>query len=54
MDLRVLRIHRNLVLCGITNETLALRERDIGRSCPVTLVIGDDLNTIVLPNANTT
>ena len=54
MGLRVARIHRNLVLCGIPNEAPALRERDIGRSCPVTLVIGNDLNTIVLPNTNTT
>lgn len=46
-------VHGDLVLCSIADETLALRERDIGRSGPVTLVIGDDFNTIVLPNTDT-
>lgn len=46
-------VHGNLVLCSIADETLALREGDIGRGRPVTLVIGDDLNTIVLPDTDT-
>lgn len=53
MNLRVVRIHGDLVLCGIADETLALRERDIGGSRPVALVIGDDLDTIVLPDTDT-
>ena len=51
--LRVVRIHSNLVLCGIANETPALRERDVGRGRAVTLVIGNDLNTIILPDTDT-
>ena len=54
MDLRVVGVHGDLVLCGITDETLSLRERDIGGSRPVTLVVGDDLNTIVLPDTDAT
>ena len=54
MYLRVVRVHGDLVLCGITDETLGLRERDIGGSCPVTLVVSDDLNAIVLPDTDTT
>jgi hypothetical protein len=46
-------VHGDLVLCSITDETLGLRERDIGGSRPVTLVIGDDLDTIVLPDTDT-
>ena len=53
MGLRVVRIHHNLVLCSIADEALALGERDIGRSCPVAPVIGNDLNTIVFPDTNT-
>lgn len=53
MNLRVVRIHGDLVLRGIANETLALRERDIGGSRPVALVICDDLDTIVLPDTDT-
>lgn len=53
INLRIERIHGDLILCGIADETLALRERDIGGSRPVALVIGDDLNTIVLPNTDT-
>ena len=53
MYLRVVRVHGNLVLCGIANETLALREGDVGRGRAVTLVIGNDLNTIILPDTDT-
>ena len=52
MNLRIVRVHGDLVLCGITDEALSLGERDIGGSCPVTLVIGDDLDTIVLPDTD--
>lgn len=51
--LRVVRVHSDLVLCGITDETLALGERDIGGCRPVTLVVGDDLDTVVLPDTDT-
>lgn len=52
MNLRVVRVHGYLVLCGITDETFGVGERDIGRSRPITLVIGDDLDTIVLPDTD--
>ena len=38
------RVHGDSVF-----KTLIIGEGDIGRSCAVSLVIGDDLNTIVLP-----
>jgi hypothetical protein len=46
-------IHGNLILCSVADETLVVRERDIGWGCPVTLVVGDDLNTIILPDTDT-
>ena len=52
-DSRVVWIHRNLVLRGITDETFGVRERYIGWGSPVTLVVGNDLNSIILPNADT-
>jgi hypothetical protein len=52
-NLRVDWVHRDLILCGITDETFGVRERNIGGGCPVTLVVGDDLNTIILPDTNT-
>ena len=51
---RVVRVHRDLVLCGIADETFGVRERYIGRRCPVTLVVGDNLDTVVLPDTDTT
>lgn len=46
------RVHGNLVLSGVTDQTLSVGEGNIGRGSPVTLVIGNDLNTIVLPDTN--
>jgi hypothetical protein len=51
---RVVRVHRHLVLCGITDETFGVRERNIGGGRPVTLVVGDDLDTIILPDTDAT
>lgn len=45
-------VHGDLVLRGITNEPLSVGEGDIGRCGAVPLVIGDDLNAIVLPDAD--
>jgi len=50
---RVVRVHGDLVLCGVTDETFGVGERNIGGSCPVALVVGDDLNTIILPDTDT-
>ncbi|CAA7406321.1 unnamed protein product [Spirodela intermedia] len=44
------RVHGNLVLGGVADEALAVGEADIGRRGAVTLVVGDDLHTIVLPD----
>ena len=48
----VVGVHRDLVLGGIANQPLAVGERDIGGCCAVTLVVGNDLDTIVLPDTD--
>merc|ERR1719174_1161061 len=45
---RVLRITGNLVLGCVTNQPLSVSEGDVGRGCTISLVIGNDLNTVVL------
>mmetsp|Transcript_13657 Transcript_13657/g.16416 ORF Transcript_13657/g.16416 Transcript_13657/m.16416 type:complete len:685 (-) Transcript_13657:65-2119(-) len=45
-------VHSDLVLGGITNQTLAIGEGDVGRGGAVTLVVGNDFNTIILPHAD--
>jgi hypothetical protein len=49
----VLGVHGSLVLGGITNKTLVVRESDIRRSGTVTLLVGNDFNTLGFPNTNT-
>jgi len=44
------RVHGDLVLSGITDETLGVGESNVRRRRSVTLVVGDDLNTIMLPH----
>mmetsp|Transcript_20468 Transcript_20468/g.28362 ORF Transcript_20468/g.28362 Transcript_20468/m.28362 type:complete len:236 (-) Transcript_20468:151-858(-) len=46
-------VHRDLILSGITNETFCVSESNIGRCSSVTLVVGNDLNTVMLPDTNT-
>jgi len=48
-----MRGHYDLILGSITNQTLVVGERHIGWCCAVTLVVGDDLYTIVLPYSDT-
>ena len=48
----VVGVHGDLVLCGVTDETLSVGERNIGGCRAVTLVVGDDLDTIVLPDTD--
>ena len=47
-------VHGDLILCGITNQTLVLGEGDIRWSCAVSLVVCNDFYTIILPYSNTT
>lgn len=46
------RVHGHLILRGITDETLTVSETNVRRRGSVSLVIGYDLNTVVLPHTN--
>jgi hypothetical protein len=48
------RVHGDLVLSSVTNEALRIRERNITRRRPVSLVVGNDLNAIMLPDSDAT
>lgn len=50
MNVRVGRVHSRLVLCCITDEPLGVRESHIRRCCAVSLIITDNLYTIILPD----
>ena len=45
--------HGRLVLGGVSDQSLTLGEGDVRRGGPVTLVVGDDLNTVILPQTDT-
>ena len=51
--LRIVRVHRNLILGGVADQTLSVREGYIRRRGAVTLVVGDDFDTVILPDADT-
>lgn len=44
-------VHGDLVLRGITDETLSVGEGNEGRCCPVTLVVCDNLNAVIPEDA---
>nr|DAD46903.1 TPA_asm: hypothetical protein HUJ06_016840 [Nelumbo nucifera] len=44
--------HGNLLLGGITNQPLGIGECDIRRHSPITLIIGDDLDPVILPHSD--
>ena len=48
----VVGVHGNLILRGITNETLGVGERDIRGGRAVTLVVRNDFDTVVLPDTD--
>ena len=50
---RVDRIHRCLVLCRISNQTLGFGESHPRRSCTVALIVGNDFHSLILPDSNT-
>ncbi|KAK3035257.1 hypothetical protein RJ639_033891 [Escallonia herrerae] len=45
-------IHGDLVLRRIADEPLGVGEGDVRRSRPIALVVGDDLDVVVLPHAD--
>ena len=47
------RVHGDLVLGRITNETLGVSEADVRGCGAVTLVIRNDLDAVMLPHADT-
>lgn len=53
VEYSVVGIHGDLVLCGVADQPLVVREGDIRRCCPVTLVVGNDFDSVVLPDTNT-
>lgn len=48
----VVGIHGDLVLSGVSDETLGFREGHIAGRCAVSLVIGDDLDLAMLEDAD--
>ena len=48
----VVGVHRDLILGGVADESLIVGEGDIGWCRSVSLVVGDDLDSIVLPDTN--
>jgi len=49
-----MRVHGNLVLRRVTDQTLIVGERDVRGGRTITLVVGNDFYTIILPDTNTT
>ena len=46
----VMRVHRDLVLGRAADKTFGVREGDIGRGGSDTLIVRDNLDTVVLPD----
>lgn len=46
------RVHGRLRLGGVTDEALGFGEGDVGGSGAVALIVRDDFDAVVLPNAN--
>ena len=50
----VVRVHGNLVPGSIANQSLTITEGDIRGGGTVTLVVGNNFNTVILPDTDTT
>jgi hypothetical protein len=48
----VRRVHCGLVLRGVANQALIVREGNIGRGCPIAHLVRDDVNAVVAEDAN--
>jgi len=46
-------VHGSLGLGGISNKTFSLGESNIRRGGTVTLVVGNDFDTVILPDSDT-
>ena len=46
-------VHGDLVLGGVTNETLGVGESNVRRRRSVALVVGNDFNAVMLPDPDT-
>jgi hypothetical protein len=46
-------VFSSLIFCCITDKSFSISESNVGRSGPVSLIVSDDLNSIVLPNSYT-
>jgi hypothetical protein len=44
INVHVMGVHGNLILCGIADQTFVVREGDIGRSCAISLVVCNDFS----------
>jgi hypothetical protein len=42
MNVRVLEVHIDLVLCGVADQTFVVREGEIGSNCAISLVVCND------------
>jgi len=47
-------VHRNLIFGSVADESFSVGKGDVGWGGPIALVIGDDLNTIILPDTDAT
>ena len=48
----IMGVHRGLGLGGIADQAFGFREGDVGGGGAVALIVGDDLDAVVLPHAD--
>jgi hypothetical protein len=48
----VMRIFGDLILGRVTDESFSLSEADVRWSCSISLIVYDDLNSVVLPHTH--